>query len=96
MSSGESERCNWLRAIPVPRKRILSRWPPDDDILAFVPSTQTFSSPVELSGMPDTSEKASAEEAMLYCPICSTRLDSRRCKLFCTQCGYYMSCADYY
>jgi hypothetical protein len=33
---------------------------------------------------------------MLYCPVCSTRLAGRKCKLFCEQCGYYMSCADYY
>jgi hypothetical protein len=35
------------------------------------------------------------DEPMLYCPVCSTRLESRKCKLFCAQCGYYMSCADY-
>jgi len=34
-------------------------------------------------------------EPMLYCPVCS-RLTERKCKLFCEQCGYYMSCADYY
>jgi hypothetical protein len=31
-----------------------------------------------------------------YCPVCSQRLESRRCKLICSVCGYYMSCADYY
>jgi hypothetical protein len=31
-----------------------------------------------------------------YCPICSQRLESFRCKLICNVCGYYMSCADYY
>lgn len=36
------------------------------------------------------------DEPMLYCPVCSTRLNQRKCKLFCEQCGYYMSCADYY
>ena len=36
------------------------------------------------------------EEAMLYCPVCSTRLAARQCKLFCEKCGYYMSCADDY
>ena len=36
------------------------------------------------------------DEPMLYCPVCSTRLEQRQCKLFCGQCGYYMSCADYY
>jgi hypothetical protein len=36
------------------------------------------------------------DEPMLYCPVCSTRLSERKCKLFCEKCGYYMSCADYY
>ena len=36
------------------------------------------------------------EDASRYCPVCSQRLESRRCKLVCGACGYYMSCADYY
>jgi hypothetical protein len=40
--------------------------------------------------------RTSEEEPMLYCPVCSTRLTARKCKLLCEQCGYYMSCADYY
>ena len=36
------------------------------------------------------------EEPLLYCPVCSSRLTGRKCKLICEQCGYYMSCADYY
>ena len=36
------------------------------------------------------------EEPMVWCPVCSTRLSERKCKLFCEKCGYYMSCADYY
>jgi len=36
------------------------------------------------------------EEPMLYCPVCSSRLTARKCKLLCEKCGYYMSCADYY
>jgi methionyl-tRNA synthetase len=39
---------------------------------------------------------AKQEEPMLYCPRCSTRLAQLKCKLVCPQCGYYMSCADYY
>ncbi|MCC6395127.1 MAG: hypothetical protein IT167_31340 [Bryobacterales bacterium] len=35
-------------------------------------------------------------EAMLYCPVCNQRLSEHKCKLVCTRCGYYMSCADYY
>lgn len=30
------------------------------------------------------------------CPTCSHTLEGHRCKLVCTHCGYYMSCADYY
>lgn len=36
------------------------------------------------------------DEPMLWCPVCSERLQQRKCKLFCPRCGYYMSCADYY
>ena len=36
------------------------------------------------------------DEPMLYCPVCSTRLTERKCKLICKTCGYYLSCADYY
>jgi hypothetical protein len=39
---------------------------------------------------------APGEDASRYCPVCWQRLESRRCKLICPQCGYYMSCADYY
>lgn len=34
-------------------------------------------------------------EPMLHCPVCSQKLLARKCKLYCQQCGYYMSCADY-
>lgn len=36
------------------------------------------------------------EDPSRYCLVCSQRLESRRCKLICPVCGYYMSCADYY
>ena len=45
---------------------------------------------------PETHKDASEHEPMLYCPVCSRRLTEHKCKLVCEQCGYYMSCADYY
>jgi hypothetical protein len=44
----------------------------------------------------EQSAVAPQEDASRYCPVCSQRLESRRCKLVCAVCGYYMSCADYY
>lgn len=41
-------------------------------------------------------EAAPAEHLCQICPTCGGRLSGHRCKLVCTVCGYYMSCADYY
>jgi len=43
-----------------------------------------------------TEPREPRDEPMLFCPVCSTRLTARKCKLICETCGYYMSCADYY
>lgn len=29
-----------------------------------------------------------------YCVNCGTKLDSRKCKLFCPKCGFYHSCSE--
>jgi len=50
----------------------------------------------EAAAVPVETHAALGEHAQQYCPVCSQRLESRRCKLICTVCGYYMSCADYY
>ena len=49
-----------------------------------------------LEPAPADTASAREDEPMLYCPVCSRRLAERKCKLYCEQCGYYMSCADYY
>jgi methionyl-tRNA synthetase len=45
---------------------------------------------------PSPADAPPQEEPMVYCPVCSSRLVGRKCKLICEKCGYYMSCADYY
>jgi len=37
-----------------------------------------------------------AEHPISFCPVCSERLEPKRCKLVCGKCGYYLSCSDYY
>lgn len=40
----------------------------------------------------------SVETVIRTCPNCGAPLGERKCKLYCEnrQCGYYLSCADYY
>jgi hypothetical protein len=40
--------------------------------------------------------KQGGEHPISFCPVCSQRLESKRCKLVCAVCGYYLSCSDYY
>jgi hypothetical protein len=46
--------------------------------------------------VPESSSERPIEHLCQVCPTCSARLESYRCKLVCNQCGYFMSCADYY
>ena len=57
--------------------------------------TSGFSHP-EPDDAPESRGELPVEHHCQLCPNCSERLASFRCKLVCTRCGYYLSCADYY
>jgi hypothetical protein len=44
----------------------------------------------------DEAAEPPADHHCQICPNCSHRLTGHHCKLVCTACGYYLSCADYY
>jgi len=81
----ESRRCR-LKACTRPSGRVS----PTSGIRLIIGSRMEKSEPTKQD--PATEE----DLAMLYCPVCSTRLTGRSCKLLCEKCGYYISCADYY
>jgi hypothetical protein len=45
---------------------------------------------------PAEPDEQPVEHHCQVCPTCGHRLTGHHCKLVCTYCGYYLSCADYY
>jgi hypothetical protein len=74
-----------LHLRPVAPKDMFSRMAPDDE---------PQMTEIQLAAKFVPGERASYPER--FCPNCSMELRENRCKLSCAQCGFYLSCSDFY
>jgi hypothetical protein len=68
---------------------------------AFDPDFAAGNSPDSMAAVPQhepdrVPSQSAVDHHCQICPTCGYQLTGHHCKLVCTQCGYYMSCADYY
>jgi hypothetical protein len=74
----------------------LSGMPPRAPQSVNSASSLSSSAEISQSGAIVAAEARPVAHHCQVCPTCSHGLTGHRCKLVCSHCGYYMSCADYY
>ena len=52
--------------------------------------------PLDIAHPYTSNPEPSKAEPGMVCPNCSAHLHDHGCKLKCPQCGFYLSCSDFY
>jgi rubrerythrin len=61
-----------------------------------IEQADTIQEPVASDELSDDKKFAELnEQPAQFCPLCSAKLESRRCKMVCPRCGYFMSCSEF-